>query len=197
MQRQLCQARRWRWWSSTSWTAWCWRCSDLHAIVRQRREGRAAAAAGGRRTALAAVRIGRVEAGGDRHNDMLRAFGKALHAHSRPLSFTLVVRPPHPRSPYFGAADYQAVTGTDVDYLQPHDVRLLERSASTPGPNAPLPWARQSAARAGGRGGQRGGAGQGAAGRQPVRHEVEARVRRGGEAVLGRDYVADWWRQAE
>ena len=75
-------------------------------------------------------------------NTLLRSLGTALHAHTPRLLFIHVVRPPFPRSPYFGAADYADVS-SEVDYtsLMTYDFSAAQEA---PGPNAPIDWARRS-----------------------------------------------------
>lgn len=75
-------------------------------------------------------------------NTLLRTMGAALHAHQPRLLFILVVRPPFPRSPYFGQSDYRVVR-EQVDYysVMTYDYSSGQESA---GANSPLQWARQS-----------------------------------------------------
>ena len=75
-------------------------------------------------------------------DDFLIAVGAALHAHSPPLSFTLVVRPAFERSPYYQHADFR-YTAQHIDLLSlmTYD---FSSSSTRPGPSAPLPWIRQS-----------------------------------------------------
>ena len=73
-------------------------------------------------------------------NDFIAALGAACHAATpRPLTLVLVVRPPFPRSPYFGYADWVEVGGDAVDYVS---LMTYDYSAGggKPGPNAPVGW---------------------------------------------------------
>ena len=151
--------------------------SDLHAIAR--REGSGGGSSGGSGGKEESKLVAKA-------NDLIRAFGKALHTHKRSLSFTLVVRPPFPRSPYFGAKDYQSVHA-DVDYfsLMTYD---FSSGSESPGPNSPLSWAKQSVYAL---------VGEEASGAERAKVLMGLNMYgmrwkegvRGGEAVLGRDYM--------
>ena len=119
-------------------------------------------------------------------NALLRTFGQALHAHQPRLSFTLVVRPPFPRSPYFGPSDYQAVH-EHVDYfsLMTYD---FSSGQDKPGPNSPLPWARQSMYALIGDKATAADKAKVLMGLNMYGMRWKAGGR-GGEAILGRDYV--------
>ena len=141
-------------------------CSDMHAIARREQKDEKVLVA--------------------QANTLLRTIGAALHAHQPRLLFILVVRPPFPRSPYFGAKDYQAVR-EQVDYfsLMTYD---FSSGQEQPGPNSPLSWARQSMY---GLIGERASEAEKAkvlmgVNMYGMRWKVDGRT---GEAILGREYV--------